>query len=114
RWTERAGETERIRVLEGEARELLPDLDPDAFDLVFIDADKEGYALYLEHAVRVLRPGGIVLADNALWRGRVADSEVDDAPTRGVRAFNRALASHPALASTILPVGDGVAVGVKG
>lgn len=113
-WIERAGEAGRIRVVEGEARDLLPDLDADAYDLVFIDADKEGYSLYLEHALRLLRPGGIVLADNALWRGRVADPEVDDAPTRGLRAFNRDLAAHPALASTILPVGDGVALGVKG
>lgn len=114
RFFREAGVLDRVEVREGEARELLPEVGPDGgFDLVFIDADKESYVSYLEHASRLLRTGGALLADNAFWRGRILDSEDTDATTRGVRDFNRRLAEHPELRATVLPVGDGVALGVK-
>lgn len=114
KFVDRADESSRIEVRVGDAREVVPELGPDtSWDLVFIDADKEGYPTYLEEAGRLLRPGGVVLADNALWQGRVADPEPDDEATRGVRAFNRALADSPDFRATILPVGDGVAFGVR-
>lgn len=110
----RAGESDRVEVRVGDAREILPNVGPaGAWDLVFLDADKEGYAGYLSQAERLLRPGGIVLADNALWSGRVVDEDDREASTLGVRAFNRALAGSGAFRATILPVGDGVALGVR-
>lgn len=113
-FVERAGETERTEIRVGDARELVPGLAPDGgWDLVFIDADKESYPIYLEEAARLLRPGGAVLADNAFWQGRVVEDD-DDPATRGVRAFNRALADSEDFRATVLPVGDGVALGVRG
>lgn len=110
----RAGVADRVDLRIGEAREVLPKLgEAGAWDLVFIDADKEGYTEYLSHAERLLRPGGLVLADNALWQGRVVDEDDHDASTEGVRAFDRALAGSRAFRSTILPVGDGIALGVR-
>lgn len=109
----RAGLSDAVEVREGVAAELLPDIGPEpSFDLVFLDADKESYTGYLEHARRLLRPGGLVVADNAFWQGRVLEDDPDDASTRGIVAFDRALAEAPDFLATILPVGDGVAVGV--
>ncbi|MFW6199925.1 MAG: O-methyltransferase, partial [Gemmatimonadota bacterium] len=111
---ERAGEADRVEIRVGDARGVVAELGPDgAWDLVFIDADKEGYTGYLTQAVRLLRPGGLVVADNALWEGRVVDGNDREASTEGVRAFNRALADGDDFRATILPVGDGVALGVR-
>lgn len=112
-FVERAGLADRVEIRVGDARALLPELGPDgSFDMVFLDADKESYPVYLREARRLLRPGGLVLADNALWKGKVLDEGGDEAD-EGIRAFNRALAHEGAFTSVILPVGDGVAVGVK-
>lgn len=114
RFWDRAGVGGRIRVVNAPALEVLPGLDG-VFDFAFIDALKPEYAGYLEHVLRLLRPGGIVAVDNLLWSGRTSGSAPDDgsADTRALKAFNVMFASHPALAATILPVGDGVGVGVK-
>lgn len=110
----RAGVLDRVDLRVGEAKELLPEMGPDgAFDLVFLDADKESYVSYLEEAARLLRVGGALLADNAFWRGRILDSEDQDPATRGIRDFNRRLSEHPDFRATILPVGDGVALAVR-
>ncbi len=107
----RAGLGDRVEVREGEAPELLAALDA-SFDVVFLDADKENLPLYLEHAARLLRAGGLLLADNALWRGEVTNPE-DGSPGVYVDRFNRALAQDPRFLATVVPVGDGVAVGVR-
>lgn len=105
--------TDRVDLRVGEARDVAASLGPEgSMDLVFIDADKEGYVGYLDEAARLLRPGGVVLADNALWRGKVVDEGVDEV-TDAIRGFNRALADSDAFRATIVPVGDGVAVGVR-
>lgn len=111
----RAGLSEAIEIRRGDARRLLPEVGPDgSIDLVFVDADKEGYPAYLQQARRLLRPGGLLVADNAFWKGRVlGEADPDDAPTQGVRLFNRTLASDPEFNATILPVGDGIAVAVR-
>ncbi|MDH3222635.1 MAG: O-methyltransferase, partial [Gemmatimonadota bacterium] len=70
----RAGLEERVEVREGEALELLAAL-KGPFDVVFLDADKEALSLYLEHAARLLKTGGLLLADNALWRGEVTSPQ---------------------------------------
>ena len=109
----RAGLESLIEVRVGDAAEVLPSLDAEEpFDAVFIDADKERYPAYLEQALRLLRPGGLVIGDNALWRGRVLDEEPEEESTRAIQAFNRSLADDPRLTATILPIRDGMAVAV--
>ncbi len=108
----RAGFAEQIEVRVGRALDLLPALDGERFDLTFLDADKEPLPTYLDWALRLTRAGGLIVADNALRGGRVIDQSVTDAGTAGVREFNRRLAAEPRIAGTVLPVGDGVAVGV--
>jgi predicted O-methyltransferase YrrM len=84
------------------------------FDAVLIDIHKEGYVDALQVAVPRLRSGGLLLADNALWGGKVARAAApDDDATRALQEFDRRLASDPRLLSAILPVGDGLAVGLK-
>jgi len=80
------------------------------FDLVFIDALKPEYVAYLEALVPRLAPGALVLADNVLWSGRVADRAVDDESTAALRAFDAAVLRDPRFTATILPVGDGLLV----
>jgi caffeoyl-CoA O-methyltransferase len=108
----RAGLGDRVEVREGQALELLAALDGERFDLVFLDADKAPLPTYLEWALRLLRPGGLVVADNALRAGRVLDPTADDPDTAGVREFNRRLATDPRLTAVLVPTHDGVAVGV--
>jgi predicted O-methyltransferase YrrM len=73
------------------------------FDLVFIDADKEGYPEYLELSLRLARPGALLLADNVIRHGRVLEPSADPR-AEGARAFNARLAAHPRLESVILPI----------
>ena len=112
RFLARAGVAERVEVREGRALDLLPALDGERFDTVFLDADKEPLPTYFEWALRLLRPGGLLIADNALWGGRVYDAAENDARTQGVREFNRRLASDPRITGIVVPSHDGVAIGV--
>jgi predicted O-methyltransferase YrrM len=108
-----AGLDERVRVIEGAALDVLPTLDP-GFDAVFLDADKEPLAEYFEWSMRLLRPGGLLLCDNAFFHGAVADPSDRSPAVEGVRAFNRLAVSDPRLVAGIVPVRDGVVVGVRG
>lgn len=106
---DRAGLAERVRVHRGPAIETLPGLADGAYDLCYIDADKTGYTAYLEHAVRLVRPGGLILADNVLSGGRVALLESARGESAAALAeFTRAALDHPRLVTTVLTVGDGV------
>lgn len=108
----RAGLESRIDLRVGRALDVLPAFDGERFDALFLDADKEPLPTYFDWALRLLRPGGLLIADNALWGGRVLDPETADEGTRGIREFNRRLASDQRVTGTIVPVGDGLAVGV--
>lgn len=105
---------ERIRVVNAPALEALPQL-VGPFDLAFIDALKKEYQAYLEQVIWLLRPGGTVVVDNLLWSGRASGSSPDDgtAETRAIREFNAAFLRDRRFEATILPVGDGVGIGVK-
>lgn len=106
------GLADRVTLLEGAALDLLPTLEP-GFDAVFLDADKEPLPQYFEWAVRLLRVGGLLLCDNAFFHGAAID-ETDHSPTaEGVRTFNRLAASDPRVVATVVPVRDGVVIGVK-
>jgi predicted O-methyltransferase YrrM len=108
----RAGVSERVDLLEGHAMELLPALEP-GYDAVFVDADKAPLVEYFRHAMRLLRPGGLLLCDNAFFNGRVTDPNDRAADVEGVRAFNRLAATDARLVAAVVPVRDGLTVGVK-
>jgi predicted O-methyltransferase YrrM len=112
RYFVRAGLDDRIDLRIGRALDVLPAFDGERFDAIFLDADKEPLPTYFGWALRLLRRGGLLIADNALWGGRVLDAEVEDEGTRGVREFNRRLSSDERVLGTIVPVGDGLAVAV--
>ena len=103
-----AGLEGRCEVRTGAALAQLPGLEP-AFDLVFIDANKESYPAYLSHAVRLTRPGGLIIADNVVRKGAVLAPAGVDPQAIGAAAFNQALAEHPRLEAIILQQ-----VGIKG
>ena len=103
---------DRVRLLQGDARNILPTLQP-GFDVVFIDADKEPLPEYFEWSVRLLRSGGLLLCDNAFLHGTVVEADNDAPATEGVRAFNRLAASDPRVVSAIVPLRDGIVVAVK-
>jgi predicted O-methyltransferase YrrM len=103
----------RVRLISGQALEVLPRLSDAAYDLVFCDADKKEYAGYLEQAMRLLRPGGIVVFDNALWHDRVADPTQRDEETTSIRELGRAVRDDERLVSAMLAAGDGLLAAVK-
>jgi len=112
RYIERAGLSSKIEVRVGRALDVLPSLDGERFDAVFIDADKEPMPTYFDWALRLLRPGGLVIADNTLWGGKVFDDAENDEKTKAVRDFNRKMATDPRVLSILVPTHDGVAIGV--
>jgi predicted O-methyltransferase YrrM len=112
RYIDRAGLADRIEVRVGRALDVLPSLDGERYDAIFLDADKEPLPTYLDWSLRLVRPGGLIIADNALWGGRVYEQDETDDRTRAVREFNRRLASDPRVLGIIVPTHDGVAVAV--
>ena len=103
----------RYRLINGTASEVLPRLTDGGYDLVFVDADKTAYADYFEQAVRLLRSGGVVAFDNALWHDRVADPGRRDAETVALRELGKAVREDERMIPAMLPVGDGLLVAVK-
>jgi caffeoyl-CoA O-methyltransferase len=102
---ERAGLAEKVEIRVGDARKLLAQLaesDEGPFDLVFIDADKEGYPEYLEWALRLSRPGSLILGDNTIWGGAIIDPQDDS--TRAIHEFNEKIAKDPRLSAIVLPL----------
>jgi len=106
---QRAGVAERIELTIAPAIETLRALPKDALlDLAFIDADKQGYAGYYEEILTRLRTNGLILVDNVLWMGTVADPSVTDADTKAIRAFNDMVAADDRVDSSMIPLGDGL------
>lgn len=103
----------RARTIPGAALEVLPRLTDGHYDLVFCDGDKREYAAYLDEAMRLLRPGGVVAFDNALWHDRVADPAQRDEETVAIRDLGRTVAAHDSLVPLLLPVGDGLLLAKK-
>jgi predicted O-methyltransferase YrrM len=100
----------RYRLINGSASDVLPRMRDDAYDLVFVDADKTAYGVYFEQALRMLRPGGVMAFDNALWHDRVADPSQRDAETTTLRDLGRTVRTDTRLIPAMLPVGDGLLV----
>ena len=110
-WLE-AGVAERIDLRLAPAldtlRELLADGGAGQYDFAFIDADKANYGAYYEACLQLLRPGGLIALDNALWSGRVADAHQHDADTDAIRAINAKIDIDGRVDSSLLTIGDGV------
>lgn len=103
----------RVDVLRGAGADVLPKLPDEAFDAAFLDADKASYPLYLEHARRLVRRGGLIMVDNAFAFGQLFDDEPSDREVPAVRAFNDVMARQAGLQGVIVPVGDGLWVAVR-
>lgn len=103
----------RARLITGRALEVLSRLTDGAYDLVFCDASKQEYVDYLNEALRLLRTGGVVAFDNALWQGRVAESTQRDADTAAIRELGKTVREDDRLVPALLPVSDGLLVAVK-
>lgn len=112
-YIKRAGLADRVRVLEGEAARIIAQLaERGPYDAVFIDADKESYPLYLDWCLSNVRPGGLVIADNAFREGDVVNDDTDDPQVLGIQELNRRMARDERLTSIIVPTRDGVAIGL--
>ena len=98
----------RFRLMAGNALEVLPRLSDGVYDMVFVDAAKEEYSAYLDEAIRLLRPGGILAFDNALWHGRVADESNREEGTVAVRELLRRVQTDDRLIPALIPSGDGL------
>ena len=112
RYWDEAGLAGRIELRLAPALETLAAMQGEVidgqFDLIFIDADKANYPAYFEHALRLLRPGGLVLFDNTLWSGRVLETAPDSVDTRAIQALNLALRDDGRIDLSLLPLGDGL------
>ncbi len=112
----KAGVSENITLLEGDATEILPDLEGQ-YDVIFLDAAKGQYMNFLPHLMRLLKPGGTLITDNILYRGIVASEEL--APkkhitiARNLRKYLHEITHSPALETTVIPLGDGVGISRK-
>ena len=109
---ERAGVVDRITIKVGDALELLSE-QTQLFDIIFCDVDKEDYPRAFRLAVPKLRKGGLFVADNVLWSGKVTQENSVDASTKAIQEFNRLLYRSADLFTTILPIRDGLAVAIK-
>ncbi|GKU79908.1 O-methyltransferase [Paenibacillus sp. L3-i20] len=112
-----AGLGDKVNYLIGDAKESLAKLKEEGrtFDFFFIDADKEGYPVYLDYAIQLAKPGALIVGDNILLRGRTIDEAKQGPAVKAVRSFNETIAKDERLESTILPGYDGLAIArVKG
>jgi predicted O-methyltransferase YrrM len=112
-FTEAGFPANRFRLISGKALDVLPRLTDGGYDLVFCDADKQEYPDYLTAALRLLRPGGVLAFDNALYGGRVADHGQSDAGTLAIRDLDEQVRQDERLVPVLLPVGDGLLAAVK-
>ena len=117
RYWQLAGVANKIELRLGPALASLDRLIEDgasgSFDLAFIDADKGHYAAYYERSLRLLRPGGLLLIDNVLWGGKVADPSVEDDDTRAIREMNRKIHTDDRVTAVLLAVADGLTLARK-
>ena len=108
KYFKKAGIRDKVTSLIGNAKDLIQTLDQQ-FDLVFIDAKKKDYALYFDLIYDKVNTGGIILADNVLWDGKVIDGS-KDATSKSLRSFNQKVKDHPGLSTLLLPLRDGLMI----
>ena len=113
----KAGVDQRVKLVLGNAKESLKDFlqtgQQESVDLAFIDADKSSYAEYYECCLKLIRPGGLILVDNVLWSGQVADASNHDKDTEALRTFNAALSIDQRVDLCMVPIGDGLTIARK-
>jgi caffeoyl-CoA O-methyltransferase len=115
-YVEEAGLSSRVTVHEADALAFLRERASRPIDFAYIDCVKEDYVAYLDLIVPALTSGGLIVADNVLWRGLVGQAQVPDherVRTAALAEFNARITKHPVLTATVLPVGDGVALATK-
>jgi predicted O-methyltransferase YrrM len=112
-WIAKSDVADRIEVLQGRGIDLLPKFADESADAIFLDADKKSYPAYLEDGLRIVRRGGLVMADNAFAFGQLLDEHPTDGEATAMKAFNEVMAAEPRLQSVIVPLGDGCWIGVK-
>ncbi len=108
----KVGVEEKIRIYEGDAVEILPTLE-EKYDVVFIDAAKGKYPFFLQEALRMIKPNGIIFADNILYKGYVLsdyNKHKQRTAVRNLREYIKEASENPLLETTILEVGDGLAI----
>jgi predicted O-methyltransferase YrrM len=108
----KTGVRDRVTILVGPAQEVLKDLEG-PFDLIFVDINKDGYPEVLEPCIRCLRVGGLLVTDNVLWHGAVADKKDRTKDTAAIRTYNERLSRDARMLAAILPLRDGVSVALK-
>ena len=105
----------KIKILEGDAVNVMPQLKK-KYDIIFLDADKEDYKRLFDYSLVLLRKGGLLVVDNLLWQGYAASTRVPaqyKESTNHIREFNSLFMNQPNLKTSILPIGDGIGLGVK-
>jgi predicted O-methyltransferase YrrM len=117
KYWKKAGVADRIELRLGPAAETLEKLlkagEASRFDLMFIDADKVSYDIYYEGGLKLLRPGGVMLIDNVLWSGNVADPSIKDEDTSALRALNAKIMADSRIDLVMVPICDGVTMARK-
>ena len=113
RWVARSDVAGRVEVFRGAGMDVLPRFAAGSADAAFLDADKASYPKYLAECLRIVRKGGLIMVDNALAFGQLLDPRATDREVPAVRAFNEHMAKVRELESVIVPLGDGLWVGVK-
>jgi predicted O-methyltransferase YrrM len=107
-FTEAGYAPQRFRLIAGAGLDVMPRLTDAGYDVVFLDGDKVEYGEYLDQAMRLVRPGGVIVFDNALWHDRVADPAQRDPETSAIRDVVQRVKNDERLRSVLLPLGDGL------
>jgi predicted O-methyltransferase YrrM len=112
---EKSGLSDKIDLKIGNALVIMPQLQK-KYDLIFLDADKEDYKRLFDYSIILLKRGGVIFIDNLLWHGFAATNKVPKeyrVSTKYIREFNKVFMNQASLTSTILPIGDGIGLGIK-
>ena len=114
-YIKKSGVEEKIKILTGNAFEIMPELEK-KYDFIFLDADKNEYSKLFELSIMLLKKGGVIMVDNLLWGGHAAAEKVPakyKTSTEYIRNFNKEFVANSRLKASIIPVGDGLGIGVK-
>ena len=110
KYFKKAGISEKVKQYTGDATKIVKKLNLD-FDLVFIDADKENYPLYFDSIIEKVKPGGVIIADNILWSGKILEKvEEEDYATKSIIEFNDKVNNDDRVETIILPIRDGLSL----
>jgi predicted O-methyltransferase YrrM len=115
KYIDKSGLSKKIKIIEGDALKIMPQLSK-KYDFIFLDADKEDYKRLFDYSMLLLRKGGIIVIDNLLWHGYAASKKIPasyNKSTKHIRDFNKSFFIQKNLDSMIIPIGDGIGLGVK-